>query len=138
MNELLREVVADALERLADADERLRLLTVTAVRCEPDLRRASVLLSELPAEAAAALDENRPRMQRAVADQVRLRRTPQLSFCADPAVEAGQRVEQALRRARETGQPAGRQPGGSGEQGAGPEGAPGEQGAGPEGVPWVP
>ena len=31
VNEVLREVLAEALERLADADERLALLTITGV-----------------------------------------------------------------------------------------------------------
>ena len=31
VNQVLRQVVADELERLADADERLRLVTVTSV-----------------------------------------------------------------------------------------------------------
>ena len=35
VNELLREVLADALERAADADERLRLVTVTSVDADP-------------------------------------------------------------------------------------------------------
>ena len=40
VNEVLREVLAEAIERIADADERLAMLTVTAVRTDPDLRQA--------------------------------------------------------------------------------------------------
>ena len=40
-------MVAEELERLADADERLRLLTVTSVDITPDLRSATVYLSSL-------------------------------------------------------------------------------------------
>ena len=47
VNEILREVLADALERLADTDDRLGLLTVTGVDCDPDLRHALVLFSSL-------------------------------------------------------------------------------------------
>jgi ribosome-binding factor A len=37
---VLRQVLAEAIERMSDADERLLLLTVTAVTVDPDLRRA--------------------------------------------------------------------------------------------------
>lgn len=97
VNELLREVVAEELERLADGDERLHLLTVTAVQTDPDLRRATVTLSSLPEAAGEALAQHRVRVQAAIGRQVRLKRTPRLSFVADPAVAAGQRIEDLLR-----------------------------------------
>ncbi len=98
VNQVLREVVAEELERLADVDERLRLLTVTAVDTAPDLRRATVYLSSLPEEAVAALADRRVHLQRALAGQMRLKRTPQLVFVADPAVRSGEQVDQILRR----------------------------------------
>jgi ribosome-binding factor A len=97
VNEVLREVVADAIERLADVDDRLLLLTVTGVEADPDLRHAVVLFASLSTEAKLSLDTLRPRLQAAIAHQVRLRRTPQLSFDADPAVAAGEQVERILR-----------------------------------------
>ncbi|HUZ21704.1 MAG TPA: ribosome-binding factor A [Acidimicrobiales bacterium] len=100
VNALLREVLADEVERVADADERLRLLTVTAVVCEPDLRHAVVYLASLPEGAAEALEEHRRGLQSAIGAQVRMKRTPTLSFAADPAIAAGERIEEALRRAR--------------------------------------
>jgi len=98
VNEVLREVLAEALERLADTDERLALLTVTAVNIDPDLRRANVLFASLTEEAHDALDEVRILLQAAVGRQVRLKSTPQLSFSADPAVATGQRIEDILRQ----------------------------------------
>ena len=97
INELLREVLAEELERLLDEDPRLGLLTVTAVHADPDLRHATVFLSSLPDEAATALAEHRIALQAVVGRQVRLKRTPQLAFEADPAVASGQRVEEILR-----------------------------------------
>jgi len=94
---MLREVLADELERLEDIHEGLGLLTITAVRCDPDLRHAVVLLSSLGDEEAEALARERVRLQAAIAAQVRIKRTPQLSFAADPAVAAGERVEDILR-----------------------------------------
>jgi ribosome-binding factor A len=98
VNQVLRQVVADELERLADADERLRMVTVTSVDSTADLRQAKVYLSSLSDDAAAALDERRVQVQRAVARQTQLKRTPQLSFVQDPAVVAGGRVEDLLRQ----------------------------------------
>jgi ribosome-binding factor A len=97
VNELLREVLAEELERIEDKDERLGLLTITAVVTEQDLRQATVFLSSLPEGAAAALAEHRPRLQGAIARQVRLKRTPQLSFEADPGVRQGAIVDEILR-----------------------------------------
>jgi ribosome-binding factor A len=102
VNEVLREVLAEALERLADGDERLALLTVTAVQTDPDLRRARVLFASLEGDAVAALDEVRVKLQAEVGRQVRMKWTPHLSFAADPAVSTGQRVEDVLRRLRTT------------------------------------
>ncbi|HWE56206.1 MAG TPA: ribosome-binding factor A [Acidimicrobiales bacterium] len=97
INEVLRQVLADQLERIEELDERLGMLTITAVRCDPDLRRATVLLSSLSEEAASALEESRVRLQAAVGREVRMKWTPLLKFEADPAVAAGQRIEDILR-----------------------------------------
>lgn len=97
VNEVLREVLAEAIERLADTDDRLTLLTVTGVSVEPDMARATVLFASLSDGAKDALTAARPRLQAAVAGQVRLKRTPQLAFAVDPAVSTGERVEEILR-----------------------------------------
>jgi ribosome-binding factor A len=103
VNEVLRQVLAEELERLADADERLRMVTVTAVETVPDLRAARVYLSSLSDEAAEALAERRAQLQREVGRQVRMKRTPQLTFAVDPAIIEGGRVDDALRRIRDRG-----------------------------------
>jgi len=98
VNRVLQEVLADALERLADGDERLRMATVTAVDTAPDLRQATVFLSSMDESVSEALAEHRVALQRAIATEVRLKRTPHLEFSVDPAVVAGFRVEEILRR----------------------------------------
>lgn len=98
VNEVLRQVLAEELERLSDADERLSMLTVTGVDVAPDLRQARVYLGSLSADAAEVLAERRAHLQRVVGRQVRMKRTPLLSFEVDPAVVAGNRVEDVLRR----------------------------------------
>jgi ribosome-binding factor A len=96
VNEVLREVVADELERIDD--ERLGITTVTAVEVSPDLRHAVVWLSSEPAEeAGVALGEHRVRLQAAIGRQLRLKRTPGLDFRPDPGVLTGERVDAILR-----------------------------------------
>jgi ribosome-binding factor A len=98
VNQVIRQVLAEEIERLADADERLRLVTVTSVDTAPDLRHATVYVSSLSDDAAEALGERRVPLQRTLGRQVRMKRTPQLAFVVDPAVVAGSRVEEVLRR----------------------------------------
>ena len=105
VNKLLQEVLADELERLSGDDDRLRLATITAVVVDPDLRHAKVLFDPglepgVTNEVAEALAEQRVRLQAAVARQVRLKRTPQLSFLSDSGVTTGSRVEEILREIR--------------------------------------
>ncbi len=51
-------------------------------------------------EAAAVLAELRVRLQRAIGDQARLKRTPELAFRPDPAVRGGERIDEILRDIR--------------------------------------
>ena len=97
VNEALREVIGDELERLDD--ERLELVTVTGVRVEADLRHAHVWFDTLSDgdEVTAALGRHRARLQAAIARDLRLKRTPELTFAPDPAIAVGTRVEQILR-----------------------------------------
>jgi len=113
VNEVLREVVAESIERMADTDDRLRLVTVTAVETTPDLSRATVYLSSKPDDAATALREGRVHLQAAIARQVRMKRTPHLVFDADPSVAHGRRVEEILRHLHEEDDAFGREQGGS-------------------------
>jgi len=107
VNHAVQEVVADELEVIAD--ERLGLVTVTGVRVDPDMRHAVVWFSShgrpgagragsRPDDVVAAiLGEHRVRLQKAIARQLRLKRTPELGFRPDPAIAAGSRVEDILR-----------------------------------------
>jgi ribosome-binding factor A len=98
VNEVLREVLAEQLERMEVQDERLGMLTITGVQCEPDLRHATVLMSSMGEPQVEALAALRVSLQAAISRQLRLRRTPQLRFAADPAVAAGQRIEEIIAR----------------------------------------
>lgn len=101
VDQVLREILAEAIERLADHDDRLALLTVTGVASDADQDHATVLFASLSDEARVALVDYRPRLQSLISGQARLRRTPKLAFEVDPAVSKGQRVEEILRHIRE-------------------------------------
>lgn len=103
LGESLRAVVATTLARLSDP--RLAGVTVTGVDVSPDLAVARVYYSVLgtpddAVRAAAGLRAAHPRLRGAIGEHVRMRRVPRLEFLPDPAVEAGRRVEAALRRLR--------------------------------------
>lgn len=67
----------------------------------PDLSTATVFVSSLDEQTAGELEDIRIRLQSAIGKQVRLKRTPRLEFCADPAVAHGMRVEEILHRVQE-------------------------------------
>lgn len=100
VNSILREVLADEIELLTDP--RVQMVSVTGVDTSPDLRRAVVYVSTLDLEegpeAVAALNHAAPRLQAALARQVRIKYTPQLEFALDTGVVHGERIEQILRR----------------------------------------
>jgi ribosome-binding factor A len=111
VNEVVREVLGDELERLSDP--RLGLFTVTGVDVSPDLRQATVYYSALiPAadkaehehDTAVALREVIPQLQAAIGRQVRMKYTPHLVFREDPAIRTGERVDEILRRLHSEGE----------------------------------
>jgi ribosome-binding factor A len=103
INQLLREVLADQLERIADSDERLRLATVTGVEITPDLANATVFMSSFELHLEEALGEHRTQLQAEIGKQLRIKRTPKLQFVADPAMVEGAKVEEILRRLKGRG-----------------------------------
>lgn len=100
INESLREVVGDAISTELQ-DPRIGFVTVTAVETSPDLRTARVYVSVLgkPEERDATLDGLRSAhgvLQSAIARQMRIKRTPTLSFHYDETVERAARVSKLL------------------------------------------
>ena len=98
LNELVREIVAEELERIDD--ERLGFLTVTAVEVDPGIEHAKIHWSNLEASdevVLEVLEEHRPRLQQAVNRQTHMRRTPILSFHADVVARGANRIEEILR-----------------------------------------
>ena len=98
LNELVREIVAEELERIDD--ERLGFLTITAVEVDPGIEHAKIHWSNLEVSdevVLEVLEEHRPRLQQAVNRQTHMRRTPILSFHADVVARGASRIEEILR-----------------------------------------
>jgi ribosome-binding factor A len=100
LNELLREVVGEELMRIGD--ERLELVSVTAIDVDNDLNRAIVYFDSLTGEAGdarvlAALGEHRRALQRAIGHQIHARKTPVLEFRPDDVIRSAERIERILR-----------------------------------------
>lgn len=103
VNSIIREVLADEIERMSDS--RLELVSVTAVDTAPNLRSAKVFIDVLGADeqeaALAALRGAAKRLQAVIGRQVRMKYTPTLEFQMDPGVTGGQRIEEILRGLKE-------------------------------------
>jgi ribosome-binding factor A len=99
LNESLREVIAEELTRIDD--ERLSLVTITAIDVDSEMNRAIVFFDSLTGEdgdpeVLEALAAHRVRIQSSVGRQVRAKKTPILSFKPDEAIRAAERIERIL------------------------------------------
>jgi ribosome-binding factor A len=99
VNSIIREVLADQIERMSDS--RLAMVSVTAVDTSPDLRQATVFVDVLGEEdredAIRALQGAAKRLQAVLGRQIRMKYTPTLEFAIDPGVAGGERIEAILR-----------------------------------------
>jgi ribosome-binding factor A len=95
VNEAIRQVLSDTLPTLKDP--RIGFVTVTGVEATRDFAQATVYVSVYGSESEQektleGLDAARGVLQAQVARELKLRRTPVLSFAYDPAVERGVRL----------------------------------------------
>jgi ribosome-binding factor A len=100
VDEAVRQVLGDVAQELKDP--RVGFVTVTDVKTSPDLRHARVYVSVLGDEGAqtASLDGLRSAhgfLQAKVAAELRLKRTPELTFELDHTAERAARLEEILR-----------------------------------------
>ena len=100
VNEAVREVVS---ARLAEGikDPRIGFVTVTSVDTSTDLRQARVYVSVLGsederAETLRGLESAHGVLQRAVATELRMKRTPTLHFVFDESIDRGMRITELL------------------------------------------
>ena len=101
LSEVLREVIGDELTRIDD--ERLDLVTITAIDVDPEMNRAIVYFDSMFGEEGdegviLALNEFRPRIQASINRQMHARKTPILSFRPDEVIRNAARIEELLRK----------------------------------------
>ncbi len=106
LNETLREVIAEELVKIDD--ERLSLVTITAVDVDNELNRAVVFFDSLDDEDADeaildALERHRRRMQSSINRQIKAKKTPILQFRPDDVIRSAARIEDILRRSERPG-----------------------------------
>jgi ribosome-binding factor A len=95
VNESVRQVLAETLPELKDP--RIGLVTITGVVTSADLRYATVYVSVLGSEkkktaTLRGLDAAGGLLQSRLARELRMKRTPLLTFEYDPTVERGVRM----------------------------------------------
>jgi ribosome-binding factor A len=96
VNEAVRAVLS---ARLAEGlkDPRIGFVTVTGVETTPDLRSARVYVSILGdervrADALAGLDSSSGYLQAQIASELRMKRTPTLTFVYDDSLDRSMRI----------------------------------------------
>lgn len=99
VNEALKEVLSEGIGELKDP--RIGFVTVTGVSASPDLRQATVYVTVLGNErkrraTVAGLQSSHGVLQTRVNRELRLKRTPQLTFEYDPTIERGVRLSQLI------------------------------------------
>lgn len=99
VNEALKEVLSEGVGELKDP--RIGFVTITGVEASPDLRFAKVYVSVLGSErkrvaTLAGLESAHGVLQRRVSRELRLKRTPLLTFQYDPTVERGVRLSKLI------------------------------------------
>ncbi len=99
VNESVRAVVAEAIAELKDP--RIGLVTITAVKVSPDLHEGTVYVSVLGNErkrkaSLAGLSSAHAVVQARLARELRMKRTPHLTFEYDPSVEYGVRMTKLI------------------------------------------
>jgi ribosome-binding factor A len=100
VNEVIRQVLGDVIATDLK-DPRIGFVTVTDVDTSPDLRTARVYVSVLGGEserdrALAGLRSSHGFLQGKIATELRMKRTPTLTFHYDDSVDRGVRIARLL------------------------------------------
>ena len=103
LESLLREEISSMIFTSKIKDPRIeRLTTVTDVSISKDLANAKVFVSFYGEEAelhasVGALNHASGYIQRVLAERIRIRKMPRLSFIADTSIARGARINKLLR-----------------------------------------
>lgn len=99
LSSVIRESIADEVERLADP--RLDLVTITDVDVGTDLTLAQVYFAtpneDRLDQARAGLEAASKRLRRTLAGELRIKRIPALRFLPDKSILEGARIDEVIR-----------------------------------------
>lgn len=101
VNEAIKEIIGTALTQDLK-DPRIGFVTLTGVETAPDLAHAKVFVSVYgklveKESTMEALRHSRPYLQRLIADELKMKRTPTLDFVYDESVDRGMRIQAMLK-----------------------------------------
>ena len=107
VDEAVRQVLTDAVAQDLQ-DPRIGFVTMTSVKTTSDLRQARVYVSVLGDETQreatlAGLRSAHGALQRRLARELRMKRTPTLEFLYDDTTDRAMRVEELLERTADDG-----------------------------------
>ncbi|MBD3370856.1 30S ribosome-binding factor RbfA [Candidatus Fermentibacteria bacterium] len=105
IREIIHREIASILEREI-SDPRLGFVTVTRVKLSSDCSHATIFFStmgtdEERAETMEAVDSSHGYIRSLLADRIRLKTVPALSFVHDTSIEDGNRVLRLIRELNE-------------------------------------
>ena len=100
VDEAIREVLSDAVGQ-GLKDPRIGFVTVTDVKTSPDLRHARVYVTVLGSDderaaSMAGLQSGHGVLQRRIAGELRMKRTPALRFVYDDTTDRAMHIEEIL------------------------------------------
>jgi ribosome-binding factor A len=101
VNKLIRRELSELLQRQVKDPRLNTFVAVTEVSTSTDLRHAKVFVSHLGSEAEKqailrVLESASGFLRKELAQHLKLRRTPELSFCWDDSIEQGDHILQLI------------------------------------------
>jgi ribosome-binding factor A len=106
VNTLLREEIADLLQRELHDPRLAGVVSITRVDVSPDLRHADAYVSVLGSEGdrastMRALESARGYVRRELRRRLTMKSTPEVRFVEDTSIEEAQRITNILRKTAE-------------------------------------
>jgi ribosome-binding factor A len=97
VNKLIRRELSELIQRQLKDPRLSTFVTVTEVATSTDLRHAKVFVSHLGSEAEKqailkVLESASGFLRKELAQNLKLRRTPELNFCWDDSIEQGDHI----------------------------------------------
>ena len=103
LNHLIRQEISELLQRQVKDPRLGNFIAVTDVITSPDLKTARIYISHLGTEAdkkatMSAITSASGYFRKELANNLRLRRVPELSFYWDDSIERGAHIEELIDR----------------------------------------